>query len=99
MGIAPFVQLTLKDSGVNIHAAQIKLILVFYHTFIINNDLTVEAFEILQIEKQKKVYDCLRMNIHLTVQVACELFISCSKVPEAAQMSSSGQGFLQFQVK
>jgi hypothetical protein len=38
------------------------------------------------------------MDFYITNKATCGLYASCNKVPEVAQMASSGQGFLQFQV-
>ena len=42
-------------------------------------------------------YQVLELNVSVGLNTACTVFGSCSKVPEAATISSNAQGFLQFQ--
>jgi hypothetical protein len=47
--------------------------------------------------KNGVTYQVIQMNVTVSLNTACTLYGSCSKVPEAATISNNAQGFLQFQ--
>ena len=44
-----------------------------------------------------KEYAALLMDFHISLNTTCNLYASCSKIPEISMMASSAMGFLQFQ--
>lgn len=72
-----------------LHALLTKLITVDVYS--------VTVGDIVQVIKNGVSYNALEINVTVSQDTACKIYESCSKVPEAATISSNSQGFLQFQ--
>ena len=55
--------------------------------------------EVIKHKHGDSYIEALNLTFYFSANATCELFRSCSKVPETMMMASNGQGFLQFQVE
>ena len=56
----------------------------------------IQPLDYKDVIVNKVTYNVLEMNWYFNPDTACQIFDSCRKVPEVAEVSSSAVGFLQF---
>ncbi len=57
----------------------------------------LKPLNLIKMKVGKKILDVLEADLHVSLNTTCNLYKSCSKIPEVTMMSSSAMGFLQFQ--
>ena len=63
-----------------------------------NTATFADPHEIQRIYKEHRWLDVLFIDVYVNILSTCDIFKSCNKVPEVAQLANTARGFLQFQV-
>ena len=63
-----------------------------------NTTTFIDVHDVQKVYKENRWLDALFLDVYVDMEATCGIFESCNKVPEVAQLSNTGQGFLQFQV-
>ncbi len=62
-----------------------------------NQSEFLKAGEQIKVKVGQKYLDVLEVDFHVSLNATCNIYSSCSKIPEVAMMSSSAMGFVTFQ--